>query len=149
MGNVGLLVREPVGVGVHRRNRHQADELQSRCRVDSGAHGVDPFGRGHVDSAAGLVPVEADLHVHPHRRVAAFVLQRLGRPAVQRVDQFDRVDGVRGVGPLRDRPGLIALDAPDHVPAHLADRSTARHLGDLLRGFLVTGLTECGAAQAV
>jgi hypothetical protein len=60
----------------------------------------------------------------------------LCRRAVQRLDEADAVDGVRGVRPARDRPCLIALDPPDHVPANGCSAYKIGDFSGFIRRFL-------------
>jgi len=69
------------------------------------------------------------------------VLQGPLSVAAQRVDDLGAADRVHGVGPLRDRTGLVSLDVSHHVPAHRPVHHR-RYVGDLRGGFLFAGFAE-------
>lgn len=81
-------VKGLVGIGVQRRDGHQPGQVEIGRLLDLGAHLVDGPRPGNVHTAAGLVAVEADLDVDPHRVGAAPFGQRRRHPRSRAVTSW-------------------------------------------------------------
>src|ERR1700744_4131149 len=76
-------VERDIRIPFQRRNAHQPNQPQRFGGIDLRADFVDGPGVGDVDTAAGNVPVEADLDVYPQRILPTALAQCRRRSAVE------------------------------------------------------------------
>jgi hypothetical protein len=131
------------GSDTERRNPHHSFQPELRCGRHPIGQRLEMWQRA---AATRRVAVQAGLDEHAEGAAALPGLPRGTGSSIQGLNQSGRIHRLHLHRPLGHRPGLIALQSTDHVPAHPHPRTQRDNLSHLGGGLGVSGLS--GVEQA-